>query len=182
MESEGSRCFLHRAARMAFGVIPAGASCAAELQIISLVLCSFSFNCCWQRGRAEVEISMMRGTTPSQRPSLVCRRRVTWSKKGNWQEIGGSGWQQDTGLAAGHGAGSPAEHSGPMAASTQQAVTGQGSSCRHARRQKSFADCSSEPRAGADLPTCLALTQPEFGSSGLVCLLHAAPGCEALMF
>lgn len=86
------------------------------------------------------------------------------------------------GLAAGHGAGSSAEHTGPTAAATQQAVTAQGSSCRHVRCQKIFADCSSEPRAGADLPTCLVLTLPEFGSSGLVCLLHAAPGCEALMF
>lgn len=66
VQSEGSRCFLHRAARVAFGVSPDGALCAAELQIISLVLYGFSFNRCWQRGRAEVEISTMRGTTPSQ--------------------------------------------------------------------------------------------------------------------
>lgn len=57
--AEGSRCFWQWV-QGAFRYSPHGAPWMAEvseLEIISLFLYSFSFNCCWHQGKAEVEIS-----------------------------------------------------------------------------------------------------------------------------
>lgn len=68
MKSKGSRYFLLWA-EGAFGVSPSRAACMAEmseLEIISLFLYSFSFNCCWYWERVGVQISRTKGDKPSQ--------------------------------------------------------------------------------------------------------------------
>lgn len=68
MKSKGSRYFLPWA-EGAFGVSPSRAVCRAEmseLEIISLFLYSFSFNCCWYWERVGVQINRTKGDKPSQ--------------------------------------------------------------------------------------------------------------------